>query len=188
MFGYKVQETKRGWSSPAEPEGCHKPHHSGQLLWWGGPFCRRRKMLKVGGALNKVARVARAKIFGPCPLFIETTPILRSWCTEQKSLGWSNEEMNSKSIRTDFITTYSWASHGLAHQNMARPNTVWKNTALAVGALPPFPVGWGGACAPGALPVPTPMHSFIVMVIDNCGLYGPPSAAVIGKCGKQEIR
>ena len=51
-------------------------------------------------------------------------------------------------------------SHGLAHQSMARPNTVWKGTALAVGALPPFPAGWGGTCprCPPPGPVPTPMR------------------------------
>ena len=35
---------------------------------------RRRKMLKVGGALNKVARVARAKIFGHAHFSLKPRP------------------------------------------------------------------------------------------------------------------
>ena len=43
--------------------------------------------------------------------------------------------------------------------------------ALAVGALPPFPAGWG-ARAPSAPPVPTPMKPDL--------LFGPKNHSIVG--------
>ena len=70
----------------------------------------------------------------------------------------SNAETNGKSIRTDFIATYSW---NFIWYLIVWPIIAWTGMVLAVGALPPFPAGWGGMCPrwPPPPPVPTPMDT-----------------------------
>ena len=70
-------------------------------------------------------------------------------------LGCSNEEMNGKSIRTDFVATYFSSfimiSHGQTYYHSIT------GIALAVGALSRLALlaglGGGGECAPGTPPI-----------------------------------
>ena len=89
-------------------------------------------MLKVGGALDIVVRKARVKIFEPHPLLLKPRPFGTTdaaglqW---QEFLGCSNEETNSKSIRTDFIATYSW---NFIWYLIIWPIIAWTGMVLAV--------------------------------------------------------
>ena len=67
-------------------------------------------MLKVGGALDIIACEARTKILDPAHFSLKPHPFgvhnaaRPLW---QEFLGFSNEEMNDKSTRTDSVATYS---------------------------------------------------------------------------------
>ena len=65
----------------------------------GGPWHRCRKILQVGG-YDKVAYL--------CPLIRWNHTHFAFMIYWAEPLGWSNAEMNGKSIRTDFIATHSW--------------------------------------------------------------------------------
>ena len=96
-------------------------------------------MLKVGGGGIRYNRAR--KFLDPAHFSLKPRPFgvdnaaRPPW---QEFLGCSNKEMNG---RTDSVATYSW---NFIWYLIVRPITARTGIALAVGALPPFLVGWGG--------------------------------------------
>ena len=112
-------------------------------------------MLRLGGALHDHARkILDHAHFSLKPHPFGVTDAARPWW--QEFLGCSNEETYGKSIRIDFVAILMKFYHSQGYYRMNRHAT------LAVGALPPFPLSWGGgARAPSSYAYSMYMHSIL---------------------------
>ena len=80
--------------------------------------------------------------FGYKPRPFRITDSVRS-----EFLGCSNEETNSKSIRTDFVSSYLFLKcNNLLQYFIVGPITSYAGIDMAIRALAPFLAGWGGTC------------------------------------------
>ena len=63
---------------------------------------------RLGGHMIKLCAKRMRKILDHTHFLLKPRPFYVHDALSKESLGWSNEEINGKSIRTDFIATYSW--------------------------------------------------------------------------------